>query len=464
MARLLWKYKLMAVLVILGAIVVASIAVMEWFHSGMSLTGPAAAWNSNFERLQFYFSMILVGCASLAYDMRERGPTVTLRHGVFGAVVCWTLIVPFGTLSKYAMVAISFGTVLSAVVVLCVFVNACMHARVKWLAVLSVLAFWLCTPWLGLVSRTFGAAIFIFGVLLLVRSILNLFSDPISSWLGVVEIKANTDEFRELASEFATANSYQQDKYPMYLEIKSAYRLDRRSRETNAQATWHKLVRSDKGRRLYHGTPRPSAQAIVSHGFRLPTKAGMFGKGIYFADCPLKSWQYTDGRSVFRPGIVLCCWVELGRSSPQGSASVSLTAPPRRSFWEWIKGESKFQSVTGLAKENGGSLRVPEYIIYDPAYVEVDYILEVSSIPKAVLTDDRREGKPRVRGKQLRVADPKLHADKACEIDRGARRSRIYGEQTGADVKRPEPNSRGDERMSMGTKRPRLNSESVKSE
>eukprot|EP00927_Polykrikos_kofoidii_P015817 TRINITY_DN17083_c0_g1_i1.p1 TRINITY_DN17083_c0_g1~~TRINITY_DN17083_c0_g1_i1.p1 ORF type:complete len:394 (-),score=42.92 TRINITY_DN17083_c0_g1_i1:60-1241(-) len=392
MATLSWKYMLLAAMVILVAIVVATIAVVEWIHSGMSFTDPAAAGHRRFERLQFYISVLLVGCASLAYDMRELGPTMTLRHGVVAAVVSWILVVPFGILSKYAMVAISFGIVMSVVVCLCISVSHCMQERSLWqrgivLGGLGVLAFRLCIPWLDFVSRTVGAAIFFFGVLLLVRIILSLFSAPVSSWLGVVEIKTTTDEFRELASEFAAANLCQQDKYPMYLKLKSVYRLDQLSQKASEVDTRHKLVRSNQGRRLYHGTPRTSAQAIVSDGFRLPTKAGMFGKGIYFADCPLKSWQYTDGISGLRSGVMLCCWVELGRTSPQGGAWPSLRAPPARSFWDWITGESEFQSVTGLTQEEGGSLRVPEYIIYDPAHVEVDYIFEVGSIPNAVLDD-----------------------------------------------------------------------------
>ena len=43
--------------------------------------------------------------------------------------------------------------------------------------------------------------------------------------------------------------------------------------------------------RLFHGTSKDAAHAIVADGFRLPTHGGMFGAGIYFADTPLKSLQ-----------------------------------------------------------------------------------------------------------------------------------------------------------------------------
>eukprot|EP00416_Gambierdiscus_australes_P034937 CAMPEP_0171102480 /NCGR_PEP_ID=MMETSP0766_2-20121228/57959_1 /TAXON_ID=439317 /ORGANISM="Gambierdiscus australes, Strain CAWD 149" /LENGTH=116 /DNA_ID=CAMNT_0011562787 /DNA_START=106 /DNA_END=456 /DNA_ORIENTATION=+ len=104
----------------------------------------------------------------------------------------------------------------------------------------------------------------------------------------------------------------------------------------------------------------------------------MFGKGIYFADCPLKSWQYTDGIMHVRHGIILLCWVELGkRPSHQKAARNTLTRPPRRSFMEWLKGEEQYTSVVGDDQSAGGALRVPEYIIYEPAKVQVDYVCEV---------------------------------------------------------------------------------------
>eukprot|EP00927_Polykrikos_kofoidii_P015818 TRINITY_DN17083_c0_g1_i2.p1 TRINITY_DN17083_c0_g1~~TRINITY_DN17083_c0_g1_i2.p1 ORF type:complete len:392 (-),score=34.60 TRINITY_DN17083_c0_g1_i2:60-1235(-) len=390
MATLSWKYKLLAALLVLVLTVLGTVAVVEWVHSGMSLTHPAVEGHTQFERWQFYVSVIVVFCVSLAYDMCVYGLTMTLRHGAVAAVVSWILVVPLGILSQYAMVAISFVTIVGASFALCVCFNACMRMptwlRIIVLVVQSFLAFWFCCHFLGFLTRTVGAAIFFLGVQLLVRFILNFFGDPVISWPGVVAVNKKTDEFKKLASEFAACNVSQQDKYPMDLEIQSAYRLDQRSQETS-KLTRKNLVRTDRGRRLYHGTPRHSAQAIVSDGFRLPAKAGMFGKGIYFADCPLKSWQYTDGISGLRSGVMLCCWVELGRTSPQGGAWPSLRAPPARSFWDWITGESEFQSVTGLTQEEGGSLRVPEYIIYDPAHVEVDYIFEVGSIPNAVLDD-----------------------------------------------------------------------------
>ena len=55
---------------------------------------------------------------------------------------------------------------------------------------------------------------------------------------------------------------------------------------------------------------RDSARAILDEGFRLPPHAGMYGRGIYFADCPLKSLQYAGWGIGWR--YMLICEVELG--------------------------------------------------------------------------------------------------------------------------------------------------------
>ena len=69
-------------------------------------------------------------------------------------------------------------------------------------------------------------------------------------------------------------------------------------------------------------TPLPGA--ILADGFRLPSHAGMFGRGIYFADTPLKSLQYTGGTFGCVGGgrrYMLVCDVELGNPLETTSAN-----------------------------------------------------------------------------------------------------------------------------------------------
>ena len=85
--------------------------------------------------------------------------------------------------------------------------------------------------------------------------------------------------------------------------------------------------------RLFHGTGKDAARAILADGFRLPAHAGMFGRGIYFADTPLKSLQYTGGRLGCCVGgggrFMLVCDVELGNQLETTSAKARL-APQTR--------------------------------------------------------------------------------------------------------------------------------------
>merc|ERR1712217_759917 len=111
---------------------------------------------------------------------------------------------------------------------------------------------------------------------------------------------------------------------------------------------------------LYHGTSRTSAREIITHGFQLPDKAGMFGTGIYFACNPLKSWQYSVGKDP--PGqrhYMLVCDVALGRPMELKEALPQINIPCG----------SEFDSVVGLTRSEGGALRVREYVVYKPTQV-----------------------------------------------------------------------------------------------
>jgi len=93
---------------------------------------------------------------------------------------------------------------------------------------------------------------------------------------------------------------------------------------------------------LFHGTSVENAANIVAHGFRVPRdgeQCGMMGRGIYFAECPLKSVNFTRKEDpisrIFRwvrgeatsevGGLqMLLCDVYLGRSKTLRSAQPSL--------------------------------------------------------------------------------------------------------------------------------------------
>jgi len=154
-------------------------------------------------------------------------------------------------------------------------------------------------------------------------------------------------------------------KYDFRLKLHKLYRVDRPGENGRL------MVASERCRHLFHGTQFESAHGIVCDGFRLPDKAGMFGKGVYFADCPLKSWRYCFSskqlgdilpKATGIGGLVFICWVDLGTQKEQKKAAPSLTEY-KKTWWGWFQGYAdKYDSVVGLTKEDGGALLVPEYV------------------------------------------------------------------------------------------------------
>merc|ERR1712113_678199 len=103
---------------------------------------------------------------------------------------------------------------------------------------------------------------------------------------------------------------------------------------------------------------------IVTDGFRLPSRAGMFGKGIYFADTPLKSWQYSVNK---KSRYLLIAEVALGRPMKQSTArNINPQTDFRPRAFAWLFGARRSHSVVALTHEQGGSVRVPEFVVYNP--------------------------------------------------------------------------------------------------
>merc|ERR550532_3593561 len=207
----------------------------------------------------------------------------------------------------------------------------------------------------------FGALLFVATVFWCAKQLLSQTPKeipPVLEWPGVIAVEKETEEYKQLEREFQAGCAPHGDKYEFRLEVQAIYCVSHPDSSNTMSANSKLLTRTPGGRRLFHGTKRPWAHAIVQGGFRLPEKKGMFGKGIYFADCPLKSFQYTDGmKAPDHKGILLMCWVELGRQNHQKAANNNLTRPPHRSFMQFLKREEKYQSVVGDDHGSGGALR-----------------------------------------------------------------------------------------------------------
>ena len=203
----------------------------------------------------------------------------------------------------------------------------------------------------------------------------------VSTWPCIDVKPVDGEELASLQVEFEAATAAHRDKYRSFgIKLVSAHRVVNFQLQEGFDARRAVLRgkgKSDAVSRLYHGTTSAAAKAIIQHGFALPRRGGMFGKGIYFADTPLKSLQYTRGRN----GVMLCCDVALGNSMIKRMADNQLEAEStsfKRGFLPRLFGQKSFDSVTA-ATGTFGAVRVPEYVVYNGSQAVPRYVLIVES-------------------------------------------------------------------------------------
>lgn len=360
---------------VLLIVVISTVATAECFHTGWKT--PLTPKGNKLERIFTYLLLTFASAGAVAYDFQTLGPTMALRLSAVSAAAAWVFAVPLGLFGELLVkgmfyVILCFLSLFSAAAISQIdppwkYAGFVFLAGSLFLATQGAV--------MSMLTHVFGAVVIFLGVYCLVRQLMSASwtVSPVSSWEGLEDLKKDSEEYKQIDTEFTLACGNFQHKYSFFwLEVHAVHKVQ----------TGKKLQRTSAGQSLFHGTPRVNAQAILSDGFRLPSKAGMFGKGIYFADCPMKSWQYTDGLRSWRAGVILVCWVELGKAKHAKNARPGLTRPPKRSLWQWIKREGPYESVIGDDHTTGGTLRVPEYVVFDPTKVEVDYVLEVWEVPQ----------------------------------------------------------------------------------
>mmetsp|Transcript_9585 Transcript_9585/g.28851 ORF Transcript_9585/g.28851 Transcript_9585/m.28851 type:complete len:373 (-) Transcript_9585:237-1355(-) len=327
----------------------------------------------------FLEAAILYGLGALLFlnDWRRFGPTVALHSSSIAAAVAWLLIVPLGLAGLELVEAIPLAgfAVLAAAVALALYLAlgplGCLLGPAA-----GALLLYLSTKTDSLVVDELGTAAVFAALHFAVRRALTL--RRIEHWPDAEELEPNSYAFRERCDFFEASCYSWAHKYGFRLSVQRIYRM----RSAKHRPFW------DNPRHLFHGTPWESAHAIVCDGFRLPEHPGMFGKGIYFADCPLKSWQYTrdvgDGLlgCCRRGGLILQCLVDLGEQRQEANANIGLKGYDRNGWWAWLTLQhGAYDSVVGLDHMHGGALRVPEYVVYNPNNVRVEYIFEVTKRP-----------------------------------------------------------------------------------
>ena len=154
----------------------------------------------------------------------------------------------------------------------------------------------------------------------------------------------------------------------------------------------------------FHGTDDVGVIGITTNGFRLPSKAGMFGAGIYFATDSSKSAQtiYTKGS-----GKLLLCDVFLGDSLTIG------TEQERRKF---VRGVNLLESLSVLEKDSVFApqatelLQNDEFIIFNPCQALTKYIIHYKDSSSAKsCSDNFFERKKFVDRRNINISDPYYH-------------------------------------------------------
>uniref|UniRef100_A0A7S1R3T9 Poly [ADP-ribose] polymerase n=1 Tax=Alexandrium catenella TaxID=2925 RepID=A0A7S1R3T9_ALECA len=154
-------------------------------------------------------------------------------------------------------------------------------------------------------------------------------------------------------------------------------RLQREQQETAAELGPPTL--------LFHGTDAANVRPILANGFRLPKRSGMFGRGIYFAHCPLKSVQYAHRVAMqlwhYTVGFLLACTVYLGNTRKLRFAKdVKPSEDLKRGWLASIFGAKDYDSIHAPSGFFG-SVRVSEYIVYQPHQAIPKYVLEFMEQP-----------------------------------------------------------------------------------
>uniref|UniRef100_A0A671KI42 Poly [ADP-ribose] polymerase n=1 Tax=Sinocyclocheilus anshuiensis TaxID=1608454 RepID=A0A671KI42_9TELE len=150
---------------------------------------------------------------------------------------------------------------------------------------------------------------------------------------------------------------------------------------------------------LWHGSRLLNWVGILSQGLRVappeaPVTGFMFGKGIYFADMSSKSANYCFANQKNNQGLLLLSEVALGNSNelldadysadqlPSGKHStkgLGQTAPDPNNYvaLDGVTVPMGPSVKTGVGQKGGYTLLYNEYIVYNPAQIQMKYLLRV---------------------------------------------------------------------------------------
>eukprot|EP00931_Biecheleriopsis_adriatica_P019372 TRINITY_DN13215_c0_g1_i3.p1 TRINITY_DN13215_c0_g1~~TRINITY_DN13215_c0_g1_i3.p1 ORF type:complete len:340 (-),score=66.09 TRINITY_DN13215_c0_g1_i3:69-1088(-) len=152
-----------------------------------------------------------------------------------------------------------------------------------------------------------------------------------------------------------------------------------------------------KPTQLFFGASLSDAEGIALEGFKLPETAGIFGRGIYLAPCPLKaasfspedSWLPLARRVITRPwatfkkesGHMLLCDVHLGKTMTLRSKNCDFN-PAEDLKAGWLRDNLGLGDYDSVYAPGGffGAVSVAEYVVYRVQQALPRYLLEFEHV------------------------------------------------------------------------------------
>lgn len=207
----------------------------------------------------------------------------------------------------------------------------------------------------------------------------------------MVPLSKDTDEFKLLAQYVQNTHA---ETHRMYdLEIVDIFKVARKGEERR-----FKPFRKLHNRKLlWHGSRLTNFVGILSHGLKIappeaPVTGYMFGKGIYFADMVSKSANYCFTSKENNTGLLLLSEVALGDMLECTQAKYITKLPKDKHSLKGIgrtqpNPEESHVRADGVeiplgkpltSQDLKSSLLYNEFIVYDVAQVNIQYLFRVN--------------------------------------------------------------------------------------
>ena len=193
---------------------------------------------------------------------------------------------------------------------------------------------------------------------------------------GIVNLRNKDAQLEELVMKKLEKLDNSQYSYSNCWYVNCNSRRSAYERDASRYLDLHKNYRI-----LWHGSGTENwKELILSGGPDMDhASVGMFGKGLYFADIPNKSLNYTTQKYAIHNTSKL----KLNESAPcyiglfkvRVGKKYKLYNSNSRLTYERIQQEGRYDSVMGCA---GPSLRMNEYIVYRDQQVDMIALVEIS--------------------------------------------------------------------------------------